>query len=272
VARACWHESEHRRQAPAGLERRTKPVLVCAATASYTEPFRSSAIGQKQTYIFQGDLIHADTRLASPVEAMVTPNGCLAGTLIHTNNGLIAIEEVRVGDWLLSQPEAKVGVARAFKQVLEVFTFAEHAVLLFRCYKPDSGSIEQFIVTPNYAFWIVGLGWTRADQIDMGREVELADGTVATTLCATPIYQTAEVGIGWVTGAWGAEANNGAGNLVDLRNGSIVVGTEDTFNSDYLDDQGRYAPFSGRIFNVNVDACHTYFVGTDGVWVRGLWK
>lgn len=202
----------------------------------------------------------------------MTPNGCFAGTLIHTNNGLIPIEEVRVGDWLLSQPEAQIGFARAFRQVSEIFSFAEHAVLLFRCYKPGGGSIEQFVVTANYAFWVVGLGWARADQIDMGRELELADGTVATTLCARPIYRTSKVGIGWVTGAWGAEANNGAGNLVDLRDGSIVVGTEDTFNSDCLDDQGRYAPFSACVFNLNVDECHTYFVGTEGVWVRSLWK
>lgn len=211
-----------------------------------------------------------NTRFACSLKTEAVPNGCLPGTLIHTKNGLIPIEEIRLGDWLLSQIEATVASTPVYRQVLKTFVFEEKEVFLFRCYKPSGKSIEQLIVTRNQPFWVAGIGWTRADEIDMGHEIELADGTVAITLCATPIYRTAEDGIGWVTGAWGAEANNGAGNLVYLRDGSIIVGTEDNFNSVLLNQQGRYAHYHARVFNIDVDECHTYFIGIKGVWVRNV--
>lgn len=31
----------------------------------------------------------------------------IAGTLVHTQNGLVAIEKIKVGDMVLSQPEGK---------------------------------------------------------------------------------------------------------------------------------------------------------------------
>lgn len=35
------------------------------------------------------------------------PIGFAAGTLVHTKEGILPIECIKVGDWVLSQPEAK---------------------------------------------------------------------------------------------------------------------------------------------------------------------
>lgn len=82
----------------------------------------------------------------------------------------------------------------------------------------------------------------------MGSELELQDGTAAITLCATPIFRTAEPGVGWVTGAWGVVANDGSGELVDFRERSIAVGSEETFNWEVLNDESA-APASRRRFS-----------------------
>ncbi|MBL8484885.1 MAG: hypothetical protein JNJ60_22000, partial [Rhodocyclaceae bacterium] len=40
------------------------------------------------------------------VRSVTEPGGCfVAGTLVHTRDGLKRIEDIRVGDWVLSQPE-----------------------------------------------------------------------------------------------------------------------------------------------------------------------
>lgn len=245
-----------------------------AAPLNLTNPVRTyTKMVETRSKQYAGDALYRkvidDASLATTSRPVTAPSGCFAaGTLVHARHGLTPIEQIRVGDWVLSQSEAKDGSAPAYKQVVNTFAFEDKEVTLVRCYKPDGDPLEQFVVTANHPFWVKGIGWTRADQLYMGSELEFADGTVAITLCATPIYRTAEAGIGWVIGAWGVEANNGAGDLVDLRDGSIVVATEDTFNWDFLDDQGNYAPFHARVFNLEVHDFHTYYVGTQGVWVH----
>ena len=63
------------------------------------------------------DAIAEGTRL-QPVTADAA---CfVAGTLVHTKEGLVPIEQIRVGDWVLSQPEQKG--ERAYKRVVKTFS------------------------------------------------------------------------------------------------------------------------------------------------------
>ena len=53
--------------------------------------------------------------------------GCfVAGTLVHTRDGLVPIEKIRVGDWVLSQPEMKG--EQAYKRVTNTFVFDDKDV------------------------------------------------------------------------------------------------------------------------------------------------
>jgi hypothetical protein len=55
---------------------------------------------------------------------------CLvAGTLVHTKDGLKPIEQIQVGDWVLSQPEDKG--EQAYKRVVNTFSFEDKAVRPF---------------------------------------------------------------------------------------------------------------------------------------------
>lgn len=210
-----------------------------------------------------------DARLATSLGTVAAPNGGFAaGTLIHTQQGLCPIGQVRVGDWVLSQPEAKDGSTPAYKQVVNTFAFEDKEVFLVRCYRSEGGGTDQFIVTGNHPFWVKGIGWTRADQLGVGCAIELEDGNEALTLCATQVYRTVQPGIGWVRGAWGFVANDGSGDQVDMRDGAITIGIQEAANWEFLDDDGSYAPFHARVFNLEIDDFHTYYVGAEGIWVH----
>ena len=48
-------------------------------------------------------------------------SGFVAGTLVHTNKGLVPIQEIKVGDMVLSSPEQRDGTVREYKRVVNTF-------------------------------------------------------------------------------------------------------------------------------------------------------
>ena len=99
--------------------------------------------------------------------------GCfVAGTLVHTRNGLLPIEKIRVGDWVQSQPEMKGELA--YRRVTNTFVFEDKEVL-FIDFLPEvereraratqtlvrEETKHCFVVTPNHPFWLENVGWTR---------------------------------------------------------------------------------------------------------------
>lgn len=194
--------------------------------------------------------------------------GFVAGTLVHTKNGLVPIERVRVGDWVLSQPETKGRSVSTYRPVVNTFAFDDREIVLVRCYRADS-TLDQFGVTANHPFWVKNEGWIRAEKLGSGSELEPHDGSEATTLCASPLFRTGQPGQGWATGVWGVEANDGSGALIDLRGQTFVIGVDDVFNWDVLDDEHADPRLRTRVYNLDVDEFHTYYVGELGVWVGG---
>lgn len=212
--------------------------------------------------------IISDAHEATSLRPASAPNGCfVAGTLVHTKTGLVSIEQVRVGDWVLSQPENKGASGPSYKQVVNTFAFDDKEIILVRFYTQD-GKIDQVGVTENHPFWVKDVGWTHADQLGSGSTIELHDGDEAITLCAHPLYRTAGPGVAWATTAWGVEANDGSGKLIDLRSQSISVGTDDEFIWEILDDESQEPHFKTRVFNLEIDGFHTYYVGELGAWVH----
>ena len=56
-----------------------------------------------------------------------TPNCFAKGTLVHTKEGLVPIEKLKVGDWVLSKPEDGTGEV-AYKRVTHTFAHANSRV------------------------------------------------------------------------------------------------------------------------------------------------
>jgi hypothetical protein len=96
---------------------------------------------------------------------------CLgAGNKVWTDMGLKAIEEVQVGDRVLSQ-DPQTGEL-AYRPVLKTTVRpASRLVVLQAC--------NQSIVTSGgHLFWVAGDGWVRASEMRGGMEMHALDGSV----------------------------------------------------------------------------------------------
>jgi hypothetical protein len=58
---------------------------------------------------------------------MKQEQGFVAGTLVHTDKGLVPIEQIKVGDMVLSKPESGQGEL-AYKPVVNTFEFEDKEV------------------------------------------------------------------------------------------------------------------------------------------------
>src|SRR5882724_7743845 len=120
------------------------------------------------------------------------------GTPVHTRDGLVTIEQVQIGDWVLSRPEN--GGAQAYKRVVRSFSAAAQLVFYVDFFTSDALTWEQrdcVVTTGSHLFWVDGAGWTRADKLLPRNTFLLADGRKARIYNATPLYQTETEGVGW---------------------------------------------------------------------------
>lgn len=216
---------------------------------------------------------------------------CFAvGTLVHTKEGLVPIENVKIGDWVLSQPEATG--ERAYKRVVRTTRFENKAVYRVRCYSESNGGVAQsFIVTGNHPFFVADYdknefpkyywpqldnrkGWQRADSLLSGALLELVNGDLISVSSVDPIWRTKTEGVGWI-GARDYEV----GHYIDLRDGQLkesyggmtvsdLLGVDD-FNERYeTEEQSDKWAYKCDVYNFEVEDFHTYYVGELGVWVH----
>jgi hypothetical protein len=76
-----------------------------------------------------------------PPSTPATTDGFVAGTLIHTKEGLRPIEDIQVGDWVFCRPEEGKGEPE-YRQVVNTFEYDEEA--LWYVYWPMVGRWKLF--------------------------------------------------------------------------------------------------------------------------------
>jgi YD repeat-containing protein len=106
------------------------------------------------------------------------PGGCfVAGTLVHTQDGLVPIEQIRIGTMVLSQSEH--GGPLGMRRVNDVFVLEDKAIFEI-AYTTAGGRTERQEATPNHPYWVRDLGWTAVEYLEVGQVLQLADGGEAT--------------------------------------------------------------------------------------------
>lgn len=215
------------------------------------------------------------------------PVGFAAGTLIHTDKGLVPIQNLKVGDKVLSKSENNPNDKLSYQKITETHKFENKSIHLLRLVESSQNDISttlEIFATPNHPFWKVEIGWTRADLLRHGDEVILSNGNKATIFEWSPVLRTANTSIGWVASDLEGigESNAEKGYLINFSNN--VISTPFVSLDNWLNEQvnyWNYAPdgitwidnyedrcFSTRVYNITVENTHTYFVGEHGIWIR----
>ena len=85
--------------------------------------------------------------------------GCfMKGTLVETEEGWTPIDELKVGDLVMSRPENGIGKAVS-KRVVNTFRYEDKEVVMlkFSCFPNRNGGGATLVATPNHPFCVYGV-------------------------------------------------------------------------------------------------------------------
>jgi RHS repeat-associated protein len=118
---------------------------------------------------------------------------CFApGTAVHTERGAVAIEDVAVGERVLSRGEEGELV---YQEVTRLFRRddAERIELRFEDDGPDADAGQLLVTTPEHPFHVAGAGWVPAGELRLGDAVVTAEGRLARLAAALTLAEPGPV-------------------------------------------------------------------------------
>jgi hypothetical protein len=188
-----------------------------------------------------------------------------AGTTVHTDQGPLPIEKVRVGTKVLSQPEN--GGDTAYKPVINTVAHLDQQVHAVQVKVQGSDEITTLITTLNHPFWVQDRlahdqHWLAAECLEPGFVLQISDGRQATVHANGLIRHTQHAHIGFA-----ADDRVGVGMVLDLSNPKHIhlVAPQQASELGTL-ELGQ--PLLTPVYNFEVEDFHTYYVGDAAVWVH----
>ncbi|TDM06011.1 MAG: hypothetical protein C4K60_15190 [Ideonella sp. MAG2] len=218
--------------------------------------------------------------------------GCfVAGTLVHTKDGLKPIEQIQVGDWVLSRPEdPSQGTENGYKRVTKTFRFEKKQVVRFIWGRTKKDANDRrattgiVYATPNHPVWSYPHGWVpmgrmfdvnkripgtipRGPESEpwFGRDLVHFDGSLGERDDVEFVYKTHAPNI-----AIGQPDAYGFATLYDFSGGKYVVGDDFPYDDEtwgWAEDETREL-YEATVYNIEVEDWHTYFVHELGLWVH----
>ncbi|MFT5960936.1 MAG: VCBS repeat-containing protein, partial [Burkholderiaceae bacterium] len=187
-----------------------------------------------------------------------------AGTLVHTDKGLVPIEKVRVGTRVLSQPEH--GGMPAYRPVNNTVAHLDQQVHAVQVKVAGADTLTTLIATPNHPFWVESpqaddQHWMAVECLESGFVLQLADGRKATVHANGLVRRTQHEHIGFAS-----DDRVGVGMVLDLSERQITLADDAIAQSMGKLELGE--PFVTPVYNFEVEEFHTYYVGDAAVWVH----
>jgi Pretoxin HINT domain len=211
----------------------------------------------------------SETERCLPPFLLKTGLGCfIKGTRVQTQQGLKRIEDIKVGDYVLSSPEDGTGKPE-YKRVVNTFVHSDKTITEIGYHKEGASQARVLVATGNHPFWVEGIGWTRADLLQKYQVLRMADGSRAEVTRQYPIYRTQQKNIGWVQ-SWG-DLENCDGSLMDYANYLPIPATGTSIYLDQVIFNSDDPYLKVDVYNLEVEDFHTYYVGgggSDGIWVH----
>jgi hypothetical protein len=185
--------------------------------------------------------------------------GFVSGTLVHTRNGPVAIERIRVGDVVLSRAENGDG-EHEYRPVTKTHT-GRGEVHLIDYFVTDETEPRHLVVASQQHFFVKGAGWTPVEALEPLADFELPGDKDTCVYKVRRILATGNPDIGWTYDSMQEYV------AIDLRDGAVRV-TEETADLPPNDGSAAETYLTRTVYDIDVDGLHTYFVGGPGVWVR----
>jgi hypothetical protein len=241
-------------------------------------------------------------KIIAAAKQQVKELGCfVAGTLVHTQEGLRPIEQIKVGDYVLSKSESGEGEA-SYKRVTRTFEKEGQEVWYVGYILPNEPiKMEFVVVTGNHPFWVVRLendseikevmAWVDADkfyelvaQTGLYPVFEIQNKQLVRWGDSGPLLRTSTPEVGVVYSypdgepfyeGWGVDFSRGIPELVCDEAGSAYISILDIEPEEYvygensiLSISGGFHPMLHKVYNLEVEDNHTYYVGAAGVLVH----
>ena len=236
-------------------------------------------------------------------------DGCFAaGTLVHTKEGPRPIEEIQVGDWVLSKPESGQG-EREYKRVTKTVASEERIVRWLSIGGLQNEGIRRYcnlVVTPEHPIWVesrhyepakkIKQGWRAAEKVRGGfpytNYVEVLNPKYAPTSGEffkprpdemkdpperqryagnVPLFAAGPKDVAWAPSS--SAALQSCGSHWHIPTMSVL---NSFVNAPYQTEKGQPrikqadVLFKTTVYNLAVEDFHTYYVGNMGVWVHAL--
>ena len=196
-----------------------------------------------------------------------------AGTLIHSEEGLIPIEKVRVGMRVLSKPEHSTEAGdddQEYRKVINTVATLDQRVHAVQVKVEGEGRLTTLFPTHNHPFWVEGVivdgeHWLATECLAPGMVLQLADGRKGTVHANGLVRRTQHEDIGFA-----GDDQSDIGIVLDLSGGHLVIANDAL--AAHLQQSGQALklgdPYLTTVYNFEVEETHTYYVGETAVWVH----
>ena len=224
--------------------------------------------------------------------------GFPAGTMIHTDQGLMPIQDIKVGDMVLSRPkQGGENAPTEYKRVVRAFCAGEAEVVRLICQRQSE--YDQFktpiyvqFLTPNHPIWVGRLDeWVSASDLYIGEQISgINQDDPLLVLSIDPVYKASLSPIHHLgicrEPSYGDEYRNDVDMYIDFHQDGYKI-SYNRFTSNYVFDRDVYYSYDydvekiisdsfdedpyrlleALVYNIEIEEFHTFFVGQQSIWV-----
>lgn len=222
-----------------------------------------------------------------------------AGTLVHTDKGLVPIQNIKVGDMVLSRPEwGGKDAPTEYKRVTRAFCSGEDELIRLSCQRDSEYDVWDApiyieFMTPNHPIWVESLKeWIPASDLEIGTLLSSIDNLDnLRILSIEPVYKSYK-DENIVVGCCHELSYGGEQQLLDMliqfdKDNLLIeknymsnyeisesnrikydLEVSEKFFDNYKNNRVWDRELKVPVYNIEVEENHTYFIGRNGIWVH----